>query len=267
MLYKGDSVVSRRFSFSAFFAYLLFSWGAVPAESAASELYTSRSHTGVLILSDVKINHSSRLYSGPSPSHFRSFHPGRYSYKDFHSLISRSAHSYGVSPALVRSVIETESAFDPKAVSKAGAIGLMQIMPQTARSLGIDPWKPSENIEGGTRYLKKLMNRYHNNLRHSLAAYNAGVKNVDRYGGVPPFKETQAYVRKVLKRYAKYKRNERRVYRKVSFVPLTRKKKSVELELSSFPVLKQEAKEQKLKRGNVSSRKRGNTIEFINLYD
>ncbi len=238
----------------------------IALEAEATELYTSRSHTGVLTLSDVRINRSSKLYDGPSPTHFKRFNPGRYSYKDFSSLIRHTARSNGLSSSLIRAIIEVESAYDPKAVSKAGAIGLMQIMPQTARSLGVNPWKASENIEGGTRYLKKLMKRYNNNLRLSLAAYNAGVGNVERYGGIPPFQETKAYVKKVLKRYTKYSKRDRVTYKTVSFVPPKRKKRDIEINLSSYPTLSSDRNEE-IKRGNIATKKTGNTLQLINLYD
>jgi soluble lytic murein transglycosylase-like protein len=114
-------------------------------------------------------------------------------------LADRAADRYGLPRALVRSVILAESAFDPAAVSPKGAIGLMQLMPETARELGADPRDPAQNVDAGTRYLRDLLLRYDYRLWHALAAYNAGPGAVDSHGGVPPYRETIQYIRKVEK--------------------------------------------------------------------
>jgi len=117
------------------------------------------------------------------------------------ALVSANAAAYSIDPALVRSIVEAESGFDPRAISPAGARGLMQLMPETARSLGVvDAYDPSQNLRGGTRYLRGLLDRF-GDVRLAVAAYNAGAAAVERFGGVPPFSETQAYVRRVLARY------------------------------------------------------------------
>jgi soluble lytic murein transglycosylase-like protein len=105
-----------------------------------------------------------------------------------------------LSPALIRAVAERESGFRTDVVSRAGAIGEMQLMPATARALGVNPADASQNLKGGATYLSKLMRRYDGDLMRSLAAYNAGPGAVDRYGGIPPFKETQAYVAAIMQR-------------------------------------------------------------------
>jgi soluble lytic murein transglycosylase-like protein len=123
---------------------------------------------------------------------------------DFDGLIRRMARMHGLSPALVKAVIRAESNFDPDARSHKGAMGLMQLMPGTARAMGVDdPWLVEENVQGGTRYLRSMVNRY-GDVRLALAAYNAGPEAVDRYGDVPPFEETQEYVRRVLAYYRSY---------------------------------------------------------------
>ncbi|MEA2060381.1 MAG: transglycosylase SLT domain-containing protein [Thermodesulfobacteriota bacterium] len=123
----------------------------------------------------------------------------------FDSEISMAAEKFGLEPSLVKAVIEVESAFDPHAVSRKGAKGLMQIMPDNYTSLGIsDPFDPYQNIMGGTLYLKQLFNRYSGKLPLVLAAYNAGPSAVDRYKAIPPFNETRRYVRKVMQRYSLY---------------------------------------------------------------
>lgn len=120
-------------------------------------------------------------------------------------LISRMARAQEVSPALVKAVIHAESAFDPRAVSQRGAMGLMQLMPQTSRALGVDdPFNPWQNIAGGTRYLRAMLELFPGETQLALAAYNAGVTTVKRYRGVPPYPETRTYVRRVMNLYKRY---------------------------------------------------------------
>jgi soluble lytic murein transglycosylase-like protein len=118
------------------------------------------------------------------------------------SLIQRLAQQYSVDPHLVRAIITVESNFDPHAVSRAGAQGLMQLMPDTAARYRVeDPFDPQANIEGGIRYLRDLLRLFPSDLRHVLAAYNAGEGAVQQYGGIPPYPETQRYVERVLALY------------------------------------------------------------------
>ena len=125
-------------------------------------------------------------------------------YRGYDGLIMVNARANQVPPALVKAVIAAESLFDSGAVSRAGAQGLMQLMPETARALSIDdPFRPSENVEGGTRYLRAMLDRY-GDMSRALAAYNAGPRAVDRYRGIPPYKETRDYVRRVLAYYRHY---------------------------------------------------------------
>lgn len=119
-------------------------------------------------------------------------------------LIDQAATNHGLLPEFVHSVASVESAYRTKAVSPKGAIGLMQLMPGTARELGADPHDPAQNADAGVRYLKQLLLKYKDSkdpVRLALAAYNAGPGAVDRYGSIPPYRETQAYVEKVLRKY------------------------------------------------------------------
>jgi soluble lytic murein transglycosylase-like protein len=121
-------------------------------------------------------------------------------------LVSANAGAWGVDPALVKAIIANESGFDANATSKTGAQGLMQLEPGTAAELGVtDAYDPSQNISGGTRYIRGLLDRFHGDLRLAIAAYNAGPGAVVKYNGVPPYAETQQYVENVLDAYQKYK--------------------------------------------------------------
>jgi len=120
------------------------------------------------------------------------------------ALVREAADKHGLDPALVRAVVAVESAFEPRAVSRKGAQGLMQLMPATAAELGVrDALDPAQNLDGGSRHLRALVERYDGDLKRALAAYNAGAGAVARHGGVPPYRETREYVGKVLKRYRK----------------------------------------------------------------
>lgn len=121
---------------------------------------------------------------------------------DLASLVEQSARRHGLDPALVLAVVSVESGFRPAAVSPKGAQGLMQLMPGTAASLGVeDAFDPEQNVDAGVRHLETLVRLYGGDLTRALAAYNAGQGAVARHGGVPPYRETRAYVRRVLERY------------------------------------------------------------------
>ncbi|MBI5286828.1 MAG: lytic transglycosylase domain-containing protein [Deltaproteobacteria bacterium] len=159
-----------------------------------ADIYTYVDENGVIHFSNAPT----------SPLYRFKMKEGHFDYKRlslgvYDGLINNLSLRYGVNPVLVKAIIKAESDFDPVAVSTDGAMGLMQLMPQTAVDMGVgNVFNPLENIEGGVRYLKKLMGMFKNNLPLVIAAYNAGEKSVLKYKAVPPYKETQEYVKKVL---------------------------------------------------------------------
>jgi len=122
--------------------------------------------------------------------------------ENINSLISASANKYGLDPKLVSAVAQTESGYRADAVSGSGAVGVMQLMPETATELGVNNiYDPAQNIDGGAKYLKQMMTTFHGDVSKAVAAYNAGPQAVKNYNGVPPYAETQNYVSKVLDLY------------------------------------------------------------------
>ena len=176
--------------------------GALFATARAdAQIYSWRDDSGTLVLSDVPRSSGMQTVAVAATNRIRTTRPiapgGRPDQYD--RLIQRHARRIGVHPDLVRAVVQVESGFDPEAVSPAGAMGLMQLMPQTAHELRVDdPFDPDQNLQGGVTYLKQLLTRYDGNEELALAAYNAGPGSVSRFGNqVPPFPETLGYVAKV----------------------------------------------------------------------
>jgi soluble lytic murein transglycosylase-like protein len=174
---------------------------AIPAEA---QIYSWRDASGNLVLSNKpRIGSADGMttYAVPGPTLIRTTTKpvGSTSTSRYDDLIQQHSTTHGISPDLVRAVIQAESGFNPRAISPKGAMGLMQLMPATARELGVnDPFQPGDNIRGGVTYLARLMTRFKQNVELALAAYNAGPASVDKYGGtVPPYRETRDYVRKI----------------------------------------------------------------------
>lgn len=171
--------------------------------AAGNAIYSYTDSNGVTHFTNIPRSDSryKRMRMADPPLHLRYPAPQR---ADYDGLIGEMASHYAVPPALVKAVIAAESAFNPRAVSHKGAQGLMQLMPQTAAGLGVqDPFVPEQNVRGGTSYLRSMLDRY-GDITRALAAYNAGPAAVDRYGGIPPYRETRAYVERVLTYYRHY---------------------------------------------------------------
>lgn len=135
----------------------------------------------------------------PANNPSNSMRGAKLSAADLGEMLTRAGHEHNLDVDLLASLVKAESGGDSRAQSRAGARGLMQLMPATARNLGVgDSFKPDENVRGGSTYLDSLLTRYHDNLALALAAYNAGPEAVDRYHGIPPYRETQAYVARVI---------------------------------------------------------------------
>ncbi len=178
------------------------------APAVADDLYAVPSRDGALVLTNVppaggrgRALHSTGAERERVPATARRPAPAP-RVRPYDEVVRRVAGRFGVDHDLVHAVISVESAYDPRAVSPKGAVGLMQLMPATAAELGVhDLTDPHDNIVGGVRHLRRLLAYYKGDLTRALAAYNAGVGAVDRHGGVPPYRETRDYVRRVQSRY------------------------------------------------------------------
>lgn len=160
---------------------------SVPDKSAAQEFKS---------ILDEKLNENNKTTESIEKTTFKN------SRENIENLIDKYAQKNNLDPDFIKAVVKQESGFNPDAKSKCGAMGLMQLMPQTAKGLGvIDAFDPEQNIDGGTRYLKSMMNRFNNDPKLALAAYNAGPAAVQKYGDIPPYKETQNYVKNILSSY------------------------------------------------------------------
>lgn len=161
---------------------------------------TAKSEFGMLLKNKATEKVNASLYTSQIPNNIN--FTKRTSKNEILGIINEVSNKYDVDPKLIEALVKQESGFNPNAKSKAGALGLMQLMPSTAKGLGVtDPMDARQNLEGGVRYVKSMLDRFNGNIILALAAYNAGPNAVKKYDGVPPYKETQNYVRCVLANY------------------------------------------------------------------
>ncbi len=158
---------------------------------------TAKTQFGTLLRNKGIKSVDASIYTNPSVNFNK-----RATREEIMSMIDETSEKYGVDSKLIKALVQQESGFNPTAKSKVGALGLMQLMPSTAKGLGVtDPLDAKQNIEGGVKYFKSMLDRFHGNTILALAAYNAGPNAVSKYDGVPPYKETQNYVKSILKNY------------------------------------------------------------------
>jgi hypothetical protein len=186
------------------FAVVVLAAAFLFSSGARADIYKYVDDEGVIHFTNVPTNGKYKLFYREKPVHFdQNLAP---QLEKYDVLIYGASEKYNIDHALIKAVIRAESNFNPKAVSRVGAQGLMQLMPKTAYAYEVkDSFKPEENIEGGVRYLSYLLNLYRGDLYLALAAYNAGEKAVMQYKGVPPYRETQTYIQRVMRFYQEYR--------------------------------------------------------------
>lgn len=173
------------------------------ASAAYSDIYKYTDENGVVCYTDASFGKKTEKVMRENKPSIKTAAPtlSPSYYEDYNSYVSQAASKYDIEPELIHAVIKTESNGNSSAISRKGAIGLMQLMPSTAVDMAVNPYNPEENIEGGVRYLRYLLERFNGDLTLALAAYNAGPKTVEKYGNVPPIAETMAYVKRVYSFY------------------------------------------------------------------
>lgn len=186
---------------------LLLVMAVLFASPAMADIYMYIDSQGVMHFTNTPTSTQYRVYIKEKPKRSRGKLQDMDRYDD---IIAEAERRHGVDAPLIKAMVRAESAFDPRAVSHKGALGLMQIMPTNLKRLKVsDPYNPWDNIMGGTRYFKQMLERFEGQLPLALAAYNAGPHKVEHYRGIPPFNETQNYVRKVMRFYAGFKSEKR----------------------------------------------------------
>ena len=189
-------MLSRQLSVSFFLGVVLI---IIVCPIVHADIYRYKDRKGVWHFTNIKSDKRYKLY-------IRDYSKKPLQYiKEYDGIIRQASKRFKVDPNLIKAVIKAESDFNHKAISRKGAQGLMQLMPQTADEMDVDnPFNPEENIFGGTRYLSILLERFKNNKHMALAAYNAGPEAVEDHKGIPPYRETRTFVKRVLSYYKKY---------------------------------------------------------------
>jgi soluble lytic murein transglycosylase-like protein len=179
---------------------LVFLFIVISPLESYGDIYKYRDKNGVMHFTNIRSDVRYTLYIKEARENPDAF------ITKYDIIIKAASEKFNMEPSLVKAVIKAESGFNHTAVSSKGAQGLMQLMPGTAEDMEVDdPYNPEKNIFGGTKYLSKMMERYNNDVKLALAAYNAGPDNVDEYKDVPPFKETKTFIERVMKYYDQYK--------------------------------------------------------------
>ena len=187
---KGKSIIF----FVGFFFLLLYPYISL------ADIYSFTDKDGVIHFTNVPTDPKFKLIIKETDIEYQAV--------DYMALISKMSKKYQVDDALIKAFIKVESDFNPMAISKAGAKGLMQLMPETAKDLGVeDVFNPEENVEGGVKYLRSLIFRFEDNLPLAIAAYHAGEGAVKKYNDIPPYDSTQKFVKRVLNYFEKYKKS------------------------------------------------------------
>ena len=208
MLHKDFRKTAKK----ALFIYAFFGLGAAvlllsPAKSLAKDVYVYKDHKGVVHFTDAPTISNFRFFKVMASGGTVKRKIYRIDQEQIEKLITKAARTYNLEPALIKAVIKVESAFDPRAVSFKGAKGLMQLMPETAREMNVtDAFNPRENIAGGSRYLRYLLDRYKGDLKLALAAYNMGPERIRGNKSIPPIRETRLYLKRVMEYYQDYKK-------------------------------------------------------------
>jgi soluble lytic murein transglycosylase-like protein len=205
-------IVSKRMDKRALLLYAFLTVGIAvpllwPDQGSAKGVYVYKDHKGVVHFTDAPTEPRFRLVKimADGGTVKRKMYQIDRSHLD--KLITNAAQTYNLDPALIKAVIKAESAFDPRAVSFKGAKGLMQLMPATAREMNVtDAFNPTENIAGGSRYLRYLLDRYRGDVKLALAAYNMGPERIKESKSIPPIRETRLYLQRVMEYYQDYKK-------------------------------------------------------------
>lgn len=196
-LHDSASVIIAGYLFLLCLIFNLF----IPS-AAFADIYKYRDKNGVMHFTNIRSDLRYTLYIKEARENPDAF------ITKYDVIIKAASEKFSMEPSLVKAVIKAESGFNHAAVSSKGAQGLMQLMPGTAEAMEVDdPYNPEKNIFGGTKYLSKMMERFNNDVRLALAAYNAGPEKVDKYKDVPPFNETKTFIERVMKYYNQYQAN------------------------------------------------------------